>query len=793
MNNPHLPNFAALALLLLVSRADGDLRAYYPFDSDFLDSSGSGNHLTSGAGTPAISGTNGEFVFGGGALDLNKANNEFLVPTSNFTFGIGDPWSVSFWARRRPGAGSATGMVVGDNTTTDSFIWLSDNSSQVQGLRFRPVGVGTGYNGDYATGHDTNFHHWVVVADGSGTIRVYRDNVDLGTKSPSGGTDFDIKAVGSGYTGTNQIFDGQLDELYIFDEAIDATKVNQLYSGVADTTVPTLEASAIVDDQGGGPITAGSLVSYTVTFSEDMDATTVTAADFGNAGTSTVEFGSVVESSPGVFSVEVTPASTGSLRLQVNQGAVLADLAGNELDTTTAIIADTTITVEPPDTEPPTLSGDHFSDNKGGGPVTVGTVVIFTVTFSEDMDENTIDETDFGNTGSAAFTIGSVTEVTPGVFEVAVTPTSVGMLQLEVLASASLTDAAGNLLDTNTAISSDIVLTVEAPLGPSDIRRIQVVLLGGQSNADGRAAPAGLPTSPVNLQQPQDDVDFYENGSLTTLRPFTEFGPEITLGRRLSDNLAIDLKTRVAIIKNAAGGTDLSSDWVAGGDGTTTDDGPRYVTFQGTVNGGLAALAAAYPNAAIEIVGMLWVQGERDARTAQAANYEANLTNFLADIRLTYGSDLWFVVSRLSSSQTAINSGGLATVRAAQSAVAAADPLTALLDTDGFGMKSDDLHFDATGQQQLGNGSALLLQAFHPFLTPPTIAGQAGGDFEITLDHAFEGFDYTLRSSATLQAGDWEFEESKGATVAGQALTFTVTPPTGEDQRFYRIERSLAP
>ncbi len=385
-----------------------------------------------------------------------------------------------------------------------------------------------------------------------------------------------------------------------------------------------------------------------------------------------------------------------------------------------------------------------------------------------------------------------MTEVSPGVFEVVVTPTSAGTLQLEVLASTSLTDAAGNPLDTTTAISSDTVLTIEAPPGAGDIRRIHVVLLGGQSNADGRAAASGLPTSPVNLQQPQDDVDFYE-GSLTTLRPFTEFGPEITLGRRLSDNLADDPKTRVAIIKYAVGGTDLYSDWVAGGDGSTSGDGPNYVTFQGRVTNGMAALAAAYPNAAIEIDGMLWVQGERDAGTAEASNYETNLTNFIADIRLTYEPDLWFIVSRLSSGQTAVNAGGLATVRAAQSAIAAADPLTALLDTDGFDMKTDNLHFDAVGQQQIGNGAALGLLDFYPFLSPPTVVRHPGGDFVIALDSAFEGFDYTLKSSNTLQAPGWDLEEAKTPATAGETLDFTVTPPLGEDRRFYRIERTIAP
>jgi len=38
--------------------------------------------------------------------------------------------------------------------------------------------------------------------------------------------------------------------------------------------------------------------------------------------------------------------------------------------------------------------------------------------------------------------------------------------------------------------------------------------------------------------------------------------------------------------------------------------------------------------------------------------------------------------------------------------VAAADPLVALLDADTFGIQSDNLHFDALGQQQLGDAAA---------------------------------------------------------------------------------------
>jgi autotransporter-associated beta strand protein len=112
-----------------------------------------------------------------------------------------------------------------------------------------------------------------------------------------------------------------------------------------DVTPPTLTGFA--NNVSGGPVTVGTTVTYTVTFSEDMDDSTVTAADFENGGTSTVTIGSVTEATPtsGVFLVQATPTSVGSLILQVKAGAILQDTAGNDLDTTSAIADQTVITV----------------------------------------------------------------------------------------------------------------------------------------------------------------------------------------------------------------------------------------------------------------------------------------------------------------------------------------------------------------------------------------------------------------------------------------------------------------
>jgi autotransporter-associated beta strand protein len=114
-----------------------------------------------------------------------------------------------------------------------------------------------------------------------------------------------------------------------------------------DTTAPTLPGSSMADDKSGGPIPANTMVTYTVTFSEAMDASTVLAAGFTNAGTAAITLGKITHLSGGQFTVQVTPTAPGTLQLQVPAGAYMTDLSSNALNTASAIVDDTTITVNP--------------------------------------------------------------------------------------------------------------------------------------------------------------------------------------------------------------------------------------------------------------------------------------------------------------------------------------------------------------------------------------------------------------------------------------------------------------
>ena len=163
--------------------------------------------------------------------------------------------------------------------------------------------------------------------------------VQVGTTQSGSGPTF-AQSLGSPPNGTYHVYASVTDSA-----GTPATATSATLTFSADGTAPTLAGSAIVDDKSGGSIGRNTPVTYTVTFSEDMDASTVDAADFGNAGSSTITVGLITETSPGVFSVGVTPTSVGTLQLKISAGAVLTDAAGNALDTTSAIPDDTTLTV----------------------------------------------------------------------------------------------------------------------------------------------------------------------------------------------------------------------------------------------------------------------------------------------------------------------------------------------------------------------------------------------------------------------------------------------------------------
>jgi hypothetical protein len=64
------------ASAILAQSASAALLAHYSFDSNFTDGSGNANHLTASSGTPNVTTTTGQHVFGGGAANLDQSGTQ---------------------------------------------------------------------------------------------------------------------------------------------------------------------------------------------------------------------------------------------------------------------------------------------------------------------------------------------------------------------------------------------------------------------------------------------------------------------------------------------------------------------------------------------------------------------------------------------------------------------------------------------------------------------------------------------------------------------------------------------
>ena len=271
---------------------------------------------------------------------------------------------------------------------------------------------------------------------------------------------------------------------------------------------------------------------------------------------------------------------------------------------------------------------------------------------------------------------------------------------------------------TNTTLSNLTVTQVDIVVPQPEPEEWDIYLLGGQSNAEGRALNSNLP---VSLQGSQSDVMFFNGvgGSWGLLRPGTggnsatggnsnQFGPEVTLGRTLAD----DQPTRnIAIVKYGAGGTNLHTQWNP--DDTGADN--QYDNFVTTVNNAIAALP---PSVTFTIKGMLWMQGESDAPATggnginvNSLAYEANLINFVASVRDEFATpEMPFIIGQLGHLRDVpISNTNWVIVQNAQARVAALDPNVAMVINSDLPLR-DLIHYNAAGQQTLGQNFAKALQ-----------------------------------------------------------------------------------
>ena len=141
-----------------------------------------------------------------------------------FAFKTTDPWAVSFWAIRPEN--THLGMIMGDRSDDNDYIWLSN--SPAYGFSFRNTqGQNTNWTDSDLRAGFQNWNHYLLTADGQGSLDLYRNGEHLGTKTAV--TSFEINTLGLAFESQNLSLKGRLDDVSIFNLALNATHARALY------------------------------------------------------------------------------------------------------------------------------------------------------------------------------------------------------------------------------------------------------------------------------------------------------------------------------------------------------------------------------------------------------------------------------------------------------------------------------------------------------------------------------------------------------------------------------------
>lgn len=176
---------------------------------------------------------------------------------------------------------------------------------------------------------------------------------------------------------------------------------------------------------------------------------------------------------------------------------------------------------------------------------------------------------------------------------------------------------------------------------------IEVILIGGQSNATGQGYMKNIPD---NFQIDKSVLFFYSkylNGGAKSIKlgPLCQasespdrFGVELSLGTYLQQSWP---DKKIALIKHALSGSDLFNLWNPGKNNKDTINfGKEYKKFIYTVELGLKKLREKGYEPTIRA--MVWQQGEADARDIagmrNSYNYGKNLRHFIKGVRKQFNS-----------------------------------------------------------------------------------------------------------------------------------------------------------
>ena len=246
----------------------------------------------------------------------------------------------------------------------------------------------------------------------------------------------------------------------------------------------------------------------------------------------------------------------------------------------------------------------------------------------------------------------------------------------------------------NKKLSLLLLLCIQALLFSGVQAKEMIFLLAGQSNMVGQG---NLSELAPNYRRPPRNVTFYFNGYQTPLNRFRHFGPEIGFAHELARHYPHD---QIKLIKFAVGGTSLFAwdpNWNPSKANSTRNAsaGPLFKKL-------LKTARIQFDGDHSRLAGIIWMQGETDAKYPSAAKqYAGNLSRFVNTLRSELQSpNAPFIMGSINPPLKLFPSTPV--VQRAQQFAASRIRNLRLIKTGDLSKRNDHLHYNTNGQLELG-------------------------------------------------------------------------------------------
>lgn len=208
---------------------------YMPFDGDYIDLAGS--IAATSVGSPGFA---GESQSGTGDAFRSATDSYITYPTDRFV--TSNEFSAAFWYKVNPDPDRAGILVVGSDVAEDrtkGFRLFREGSATEQRIKLN-VGTGSGESWNDGDVIDATAGEWVHIAFtiSGDKNTIYFNGMEVRSSDMSGSldwTDVGDFTIGSGGTTFDYWGHGYdlsaLDELYMFDKALSAEEVMDMYGG----------------------------------------------------------------------------------------------------------------------------------------------------------------------------------------------------------------------------------------------------------------------------------------------------------------------------------------------------------------------------------------------------------------------------------------------------------------------------------------------------------------------------------------------------------------------------------